>query len=96
MKDDTLWFTVVPQDDGEFTHHIELGNFPYNFIYPSVPDPFLRANEEIGHISEVVENLKDNIVNFTCVILHIQDGGAYPLGLDKPPDFIGLCITTLL
>ena len=47
-------FNFVPHKYGAFSHHLELGLFPSNLIFPSDPGPFLRANEELGRPSTVV------------------------------------------
>ena len=96
MRDGPLWFTVVPHEAGSLAHHLEVGPLSSNFILPSVPWPFLRADEELGISREVVENFKYNIVKFTCFILQVQDDGDYPLGIDESPDAIDFCIVPLL
>ena len=39
--------------------------------------------------------LKNRIVDFTFVTLHVRGNGAYPLGLDYPLDVIDFCIISL-
>ena len=34
-------------------------------------------------------------MKFTCVVFQVQDDGAYPLGIDDPPNAIGFCIVPL-
>ena len=68
MKDSTLGFTVLPHKDGAFTHHLEVGPFPSDFISPSVQVLFLRVDEEIGRPREVVDVLKLEIFYFISVI----------------------------
>ena len=48
MKYVPLLFTIFPHEDGSFTHPLEVGPFPSDFIFPSVPGPFLRADEDLG------------------------------------------------
>ena len=48
MKDSPLVFPVVPQKDGALVHRLKVGTFPANFVFPSVLDPFLRADEEVA------------------------------------------------
>ena len=55
MKGGPLGFTVVPNEDGTFDNHIEVGTFPSGFIFPSVPGPLLRDEKELGPSREVVE-----------------------------------------
>ena len=54
VKDGPLWFPIVPHKDGVFAHHLEVGPFPSDFIFPSFPGPFLRADEEFGRPREVL------------------------------------------
>ena len=54
----------------------------------------MRVYEEIGRSREVVDLLKSKVVNFICVVLQVQDGGAYPLGIYDPPDSIDFCIVS--
>ena len=95
MKDDPSWFTVVPHKYRSFSHHLEVGPFPSNFIFPSVPGPFLRAHEELGRSSEVVDLFKSESVKFTYVLFQFQDDSSYSLGLDEPPYGIDLFIFPL-
>ena len=44
MKDGPLLFHVVPREDRSFAHHFEVGTFPSEFIFSSVPGPFLRGD----------------------------------------------------
>ena len=50
-------------------------------------------DEELRRSREVVELFKNNIVKFTCIVLQVQDNGAYPIGIDEPPNAIDFCIT---
>ena len=68
MEDFPLWFPVVPNDDRAFSHHLELGLFPSDFIFSSVPGPCFRDDEKIGRSREVVDLFKNNNVKFTCVV----------------------------
>ena len=95
MKYAPLGFPVVPHEDGVFAHHLDVGTFPYGFIFPSAPGPFVRYNEEVGISREVVDILKHNTVKFTCVAFQFQDDGAYHLGLDDTPNAIDFCIVLL-
>ena len=82
MKDGPLWFPVVLNKNIAFSHHLEVGISPSNFIFVSVPGPFLRADEELGRSREVVDLFKSKIVNFTCAVFQVHDEGTYiPLGL---------------
>ena len=56
MKHGPLGFPVVPQKGGLFAHHHKVGPFPYDFIFPSILGPFLRADEELGSSREVVDD----------------------------------------
>ena len=80
-----MGFTVVPHKGGAFTHQLEVGTFPSDFIIPYVQGLFLMADEELWYSREVVDVLKDNILMFACVVFRFQDDGAYLLGLDEPP-----------
>ena len=94
MKDGPLWFSVLPHKDRAVSHHLEVGPFPSNFIFSSVPVPFLRYDEELGSSREVVNLFKIKVVKFTCVVFQVQDDGAYFLGLDDPPNAIEFCIVS--
>ena len=85
VKDGPLGFTLVSHKDREFSHHLEVGNPPSGFIFPSVTVPYLRDDEELGNPMEIAEVLKNEIADFTCVIFQVQDNGAYPFGLDEIP-----------
>ena len=92
MKDGIFWFTFFPNKDRALSHHLEVGTFPSDFIFSSVQGPFLRADEEFGRSSEVVELFKIKVVNFTCVLFQVQDYGAYALGIDETPNSIDFWI----
>ena len=96
MEDGPLVFTVFTLKDGSFSHHLEVGSFPSDFILPSVPSPFFRAEEELGRSKEVVYVFKNEIVDFTCVVFQIQGDCAYLLGLDDPTDALDVCIFSLI
>ena len=39
------WSFVIsyfPHKDVVFAHHLEVGTFPSNFLFPSIPGPFLE------------------------------------------------------
>ena len=74
-----------------FDHQLEVGPFPSDFIFSSVPGPLLRADKELVSTREVLDFLID-IVEFTFVIFQVQGDGAYPLGIDDPPYSIGFCV----
>ena len=95
MKGGTFRFTVVPHKDGAFAHNFEVDPFPYEFNFHSVPGPFLRADEELGWSWEAVDVFENNIVKLTCVILQVQGGGAYTLGIDESPDAVDFRIVPL-
>ena len=95
MKDRPLWFAVVPQEDREFSNHLELGPFPSNFILSSVLGPILMADEELGFSREGVDLFKSKAVKFSCVVFQIQDNNVYSLGIDDPPNDIDFCIIPL-
>ena len=88
-------FPVVLHEYRAFAHHLEVGPFPSDYFFLSVPGPFFRNDEELGLSREVVYLFKNNILQFTCFILHVQDCGYYPLGLDEPPDYIEFCVVPL-
>ena len=91
-----MGFHGVAHKYRSFAHHLEVGPFPSDFIFPSVPGPFLRADEDLGRSMEVVDIFKYKIVKFTCVIFRVQDDGVYTLWLDDPPDSIDVYIVPLL
>ena len=74
----------VTHEDREFSHHLGVGPFSSNFIFPSVPRPFFSADEDLGRSRELVYVFKDNIVKFPCVIFQDKDNGAYTLWIDEP------------
>ena len=75
-----------------FAYNLEVGIYPSDFIFYSILDPFLNADEELGLSREVLDLFKNKIVTLTCVVFQVQDKGAYLLGIDDPPDIIYLCI----
>ena len=92
----TLRFPAVPHTDGTLAHHLKVGPFPSNFCAPSVLDPFFRADEDLGYPRELVDVFKIEIVYLTCVKFQVQIEGAYPLGIDYPPDAVELFIIALI
>ena len=48
VKYGPLIFHVFPHKDSAFSHHLEVGIFPSNFIFSSVPGPLLRVDEFLG------------------------------------------------
>ena len=95
VKDGPLAFLVVPHNNGAFSHYLEVGPFSSEFIFTSVPIPFLRADEDLGCPRNVAEVSKNEIVEFTCVIFQVQANGAYPLGINDPPNAIDFYIVHL-
>ena len=63
------------QEDRAFVHHLEVGTFPSDVIFSSVPGPFLRSAEELGRYMEVVQIFKMRVVKFTRVVFQVQDNG---------------------
>ena len=49
MKGGPLEFPVVPNKCGVLSRHLEMGPFPVNFRFPSIPGPFIVADKEFGH-----------------------------------------------
>ena len=92
MKDGPLLFTFVTHEYRAFSHHLEIGPFYSEFVFSSVLDPFSRADEGLGRSREVVDLFKSKVLKITCVIFQVQDGGAYLLGIDDPPNYIYFCI----
>ena len=75
-----------------FYHHLEVVTFFSDFVFSFVPGPFLRADEDLGRYMEVVDFFESKVVNLTHFIFQVQDGGAYPLGINEPPDSIDFSI----
>ena len=50
-----MGFPVVPNKDRAIYHHLKVGPFPSDFIFPYVPGPFWRADEELGRPREGVD-----------------------------------------
>ena len=92
MKDGPLGFPVLPHKDGELSHHLEVGPFSVNLGLPSVTGPFLGADEELGRPREVVHIFEIDIMNFSCVVFHVQDNFYCPLGFDDTPNAVYFCI----
>ena len=92
MKNGILLFPVVPHEYRSFSHHIELGPFPSDFVFSSVLGPFLRADEELGCSGELVDLFLSKVVNLTHVIFQVQDDTTYPFGINEPPNVIDLFI----
>ena len=93
MKDGTLGFPVGPHEEKVFPHNLEVGPILSDFIFPSAPGQFLRAGEELGSSREVTD--KKKIVEFNFFIFQVQNDGAYPLGIDDPPNVIDFYIFPL-
>ena len=85
MKYDPLVFPIVPPRDGAFSHHLEVGTFPSEFISPSISGPFLRDYDYLGCPREVVDFFKTDIVDFAYVLFQFQCYCAHPLGLYEIP-----------
>ena len=81
------WSFVICEDRA-FSHHFEVYPFPSNFFISSVLSPFMRADKELQRSREVVDLFESKAANLTCVIFRVQDDGAYPLGLNYPPNAI--------
>ena len=77
-------------------HHLEVGPFYPKFILSSIPGPFLRDDEELGHYREAVDLLKSKVVKFICIIFQVQYDSAYTLGIDDTPNVIVVCTISLL
>ena len=92
MKGFPLWFPVVPHEDRVFSHHLEVGFFPSEFVFSSIMGPFLRGNEELGSSKEVVDLFEIKVVDLTRVLFQIQDNSEYPLVIYDTPNAIDLCI----
>ena len=92
MKYVPFCFTIAPNYYRSFSHHLELSLFHSDFIFYSVPGPFLRSDEKLGGSREVVDLLKNNIVKSKCFVFQVQDNGAYPLEIDDPPNAIDFFI----
>ena len=92
MKYGPLKFTVVPHENKAFSHHLEVDPFPYDFILSSVPGPFLRSDEELGCSRELVDFFLIELMIISCIILEIQYGGGYTLGVVDTPDDVGSCV----
>ena len=86
MKYGHLVFSVVRHKDGTLAHHLWVGPLLVNFGFHYVTDQFLRADEYLGCTRELLDIFKVEVMKLAFIIFHIQDGGAYPLGFDDPPD----------
>ena len=91
-----MGFPIVLHKDGAFVHHIEVGPFPSNFVFPYVPVPFLMADEHLRHSRELVDVFKNDIVDFTCFEFQAQVDSAYPLDIDDTTNSIDFYIFHLL
>ena len=80
MKDSQLRCTNVTHYDGSFPHNFQVGPSLTNFFFPSVMGPFLRYDEDLGCPREVVEMSEFHFMYIACIILQVQDNGAYCLG----------------
>ena len=72
MNNGNLEFTPVPNKDGSLYHHLVVGSFPANFGSPYVLRTFKLGDEEFGRPMEVLDFFEIEMVNFSCVIFHIQ------------------------
>ena len=75
-----------------FSHHLDVGPFPSNFIFYYVSCPVLRVAEKLGLSMEVLDFFKNNIIKFQCFFFQVQGKGIYPLGIDDPPYSIDFCV----
>ena len=48
----------------------------------------MRADEELGRSGVVLDLFESRVVNLTRIIFQVHDSGAYPLGLNEPPNTI--------
>ena len=71
MKDGPLRVSVVPPEDKAFAHNLEVGPFPFHFVFLSILGPFMRDYKELGCSGEVVDFFKSKAVNLTCVIFQV-------------------------
>ena len=55
MKDGTFVFPIVLHEEGAFANRLEVGPSPSDFIFPSVPGPLWRDDEELVRSREVVD-----------------------------------------
>ena len=85
-------FTVVPHKYVALFHHLEVGPFPENLGFPSIPGPFMRDDEYVGCPREVLDTLEIYVVDFSHVTIQVQYNGAYPLGFYYPPGAIEFSI----
>ena len=92
MKDGPFLFPVIPHKGRAFSHHLDVGPFPSDFFFSSVLGPFMRADENLGRSREVLDLFESKVVNFTRVILQVQENSAYSLGINDPNNDIDLCI----
>ena len=56
----------------------------------------MSSNKELGSSKELVDMFKFNVVNFTCVIIQVQEKDAYPLELDETPNTIDFYIVPFI
>ena len=52
----------------------------------------MRADGKLGRSGGVLDLFESKTVNFTRVLFQVQDDGAYPLGINEPPNDIEFCI----
>ena len=85
MKGGTLWFNVVPNEDKEFYHHLEVVPLPSDFVFFSVLGPFMRANEELGRSGEVVDFFRVRLLILPISSSRYRTAVTISLGLMTPP-----------
>ena len=73
MEDIPLGFSIVSDQYGAFPQYLEVGTFMSDFTTPPpVRGLCLWADEELRCAGEVVDVVKGEGMNFSCVVLHIQ------------------------
>ena len=93
MRYGPLGFIIVTHKDEALSHHLEVGPFPDNFGFTSIPGKFLRYHEALGHPRKVVDIFEIDIVNFSCIFFQAHYDVAYTIGFGDPPDAAKLCIS---
>ena len=69
MEDSPLGLAIIPHQDRKFPHYLEVGPFMSDIIFPPTLGSYLWADEELMFAGEVVDVLKGEVVDLSCVVM---------------------------
>ena len=83
VKGGTLGFSIILHKGGALVHRLEVGPFPFGFIFPSISGPFLRSDEELGRPREALY-IKKRLWTLPVLYSISRETVTTPLGLMSP------------